>query len=280
MRATGIMQGRLVPRYNNRYQAFPKDYWKAEFHIARELGFSMIEFILDHNNAETNPLMTTEGLEEIRNVCSESGVNVRTICADYFMEAPFHFRECRAESERVLLKLIDNASKLGITDIVVPCVDNSSLKTAEDVDVFIGTIEKLLPSAEQKKVHINIESDLDPIGISALLERIRSPFFNINYDTGNSASLGYNPDEEFDAYGEYIRDLHIKDRVLGGGSVKLGTGNTDFETVFRRLKDVSFSGTVIMQAAREDEYIADLTLVKEQLRFTENFIKKYLEPSL
>ena len=30
----GLMQGRLLPRYKNRYQAFPVGYWEAEFYMA------------------------------------------------------------------------------------------------------------------------------------------------------------------------------------------------------------------------------------------------------
>ena len=41
----------------------------------------------------------------------------------------------------------------------------------------------------------------------------------VNYDTGNSAALGYDPDEEFKSYGHKITDLHIKDRLLGTGPV-------------------------------------------------------------
>ena len=35
----------------------------------------------------------------------------------------------------------------------------------------------------------------------------------VNYDSGNSASLGYDPTDEFAAYGERVGSVHIKDRV-------------------------------------------------------------------
>ena len=53
----GIMQGRLLPKFMNRYQAHPLGYWKDEFIIAKEIGLSYIEFILDHNDYEKNHLM-------------------------------------------------------------------------------------------------------------------------------------------------------------------------------------------------------------------------------
>ena len=57
----GIMQGRLLPKYQNRYQAHPIGYWKKEFLIASELGLDSIEFILDYNDSEKNPLKPMKG---------------------------------------------------------------------------------------------------------------------------------------------------------------------------------------------------------------------------
>ena len=90
MTKIGIMQGRLVPKYNNRYQAFPVGYWQSEFYIAKELGFTHIEWILDFNDANKNPILSPEGRQEIIALSNETGVSVRSVCADYFMEAPFH----------------------------------------------------------------------------------------------------------------------------------------------------------------------------------------------
>jgi len=46
--------------------------------------------------------------------------------------------------------------------------------------------------------------------------------FGINYDVANSASLGFEIDSEFKNYGKYIYNIHIKDRLKNGKSVRLG----------------------------------------------------------
>ena len=61
----GVMQGRLLPKYLGCYQAHPVDYWQKEFEIAKEIGLDCIEFILDYNDAEQNPLLKTGGVKEI-----------------------------------------------------------------------------------------------------------------------------------------------------------------------------------------------------------------------
>ena len=57
----GVMQGRLLPKYQGRYQAHPTGYWQDEFSIAAELELDCIEFILDYKDAGRNPLMVPEG---------------------------------------------------------------------------------------------------------------------------------------------------------------------------------------------------------------------------
>ena len=271
----GIMEGRLLPKFENRYQAHPLNYWQAEFYIAKELGFSQIEFILDFNDYKQNPLMSKNGIKSIQQIIKQTGVTVKSICADYFMEAPFHSKHQKS-SEKVFNKLIENAKKLSVIDIVVPCVDHSTLKNKKDMKKFAHSINKLLPIAEKANININFETDLPPKRFKSLLKRFDSNNIKVNYDIGNSASLGYDPKEEFKAYGKYISDLHIKDRVLNGGSVKLGTGNADFKTVFKLLKKYKFTGSIIMQAAKDESYIDDLVMVKEQKEFISKYIEKYL----
>jgi len=45
----GVMQGRLLPKYQGRYQAQLIGYWQDEFSIAKEVGLDCIEFNLFFN---------------------------------------------------------------------------------------------------------------------------------------------------------------------------------------------------------------------------------------
>ncbi|SVD12662.1 uncharacterized protein METZ01_LOCUS365516, partial [marine metagenome] len=74
--------------------------------------------------------MTTYGRQHIRSVSKQTGVRVLSVCADYFMEAPLHAENEQTvlQSVDVLDKLIKVAVELKIKDIVIPCVDSSSLQ--------------------------------------------------------------------------------------------------------------------------------------------------------
>lgn len=271
----GIMQGRLAPRWHGRYQAFPVEYWQSEFFVARELGLDNIEFILDYGTEQLNPLMSQGGVAAIQSIVQASGVGVKAICADFFMEAPFHSIQ-QQRSEAVLDVLLRHAALLGVKDVTIPCVDHSKLKSNDDVQMLVSSITRLLPLAERLQVNINFETDLAPKPFRELLNQFKSPRIKVNYDIGNSAALGYDPAEEFEAYGEFISDLHIKDRVLGGGSVKLGTGNAKFDKVFTLLKQIKFNGNITMQASRAERFVDELAHVKTQLEFSREYVQRYL----
>ena len=64
----GVMQGRLLPKYQGRYQAHPVGYWQKEFGIAKKMGLECIKFILDYNDYRRNPLLKEGGIEEILEV--------------------------------------------------------------------------------------------------------------------------------------------------------------------------------------------------------------------
>ena len=74
----------------------------------------------------------------------------------------------------------------------------------------------------------------------------------INYDMGNSAIFGFDPLEEIETYGNFIKNVHIKDGVYNNSTVPLGQGDTNFDLVFSLLKKYKYNGDFILQCARED----------------------------
>ncbi len=250
----GVMQGRLLPKHQSRYQAHPCGRWRDEFPIAAALGLDLVEFILDFEGAEENPLLAD--VQSIRAAVAETGVGVKSICADYFMEAPLHRPDTAADSVAVLHRLIESAAELKISDIVIPCVDQSRLNGNADEDRFITNLGQAVPKAERAGINLSLETDLDPDRFARLLARVSSPRVTVNYDIGNSAAMGFDPDAEWAAYGTRVSDVHVKDRKRGAGSVELGTGDADIPRVLGLMREYAFAGPVVMQAYRDDEGVA------------------------
>ncbi len=95
------------------------------------------------------------------------------------------------------------------------------------------------------------------------------------YDLGNSAALGYDAACEIRLLGAAITEVHVKDRIRGGQTVPLGTGDTDLAGAFAALHDIGFRGPYVLQAApgnpgREAETAAAyLRLVRHLLEAAE-----------
>ena len=264
----GVMQGRLLPKIDGRYQAHPVDKWQDEFLIASDLGLSFIEFILDFDLFESNPLMSSDRCSQIFDLSQKTGVLVKTVCADYFMEAPLHSRNknTASTSRKVLEILIFNASKIGVTDIVLPLVDQSSVSEPELRKRFVETFKPIVKMLNDANINICLETDLPPVEFAELIANLDSNKITVNYDIGNSASLGYSPADEFLMYGTRISDVHIKDRIFGGLSVPLGDGDADFHAVLRGLAQVNYTGPLIMQAYRDELGIDIFTKQLDWLR--------------
>jgi hexulose-6-phosphate isomerase len=275
MHEIGFMQGRLVPSINGRIQAFPWARWQDEFELGRTHGFASIEFVFESERFRDNPIFADAGVVEIRRLIERTGVAVSAVCADYFMDHPF-FRvgdgERRA-SLNVLLRLLEHAKQVGAARVEIPCVDQASLRTEEDKRQLVAAIAEALPLAERLGIEVAFETDLPPEEFREFLERFRHPLIKANYDTGNSASLGYDPVQELTVLGSLVANIHIKDRVLHGTTVPLGTGNTDFHAVFATLAKISYRGPFILQTARDSDDVGAAVRYKQVV---EGYLKQYM----
>ena len=270
------MQGRLSPKYRGNYQAHPVNIWEKEFKIASNLQFECIEFILDFYKVMDNPLLHKDGNNLIIKNCLDYNIKVKSVCADIFMHSPLFLEneERKRLNFDILINLMNNSINLGVTDIVIPFVDKSSLfKDQKKQKLTINFFKKVFAFTKNMNINLCLETDLPPDEFLNLLIKIDNPKLKVNYDTGNSASLGYCFKEELDAYGHFITNIHIKDRVLEGGSVPLGSGNCNFEEFFKYLSTKSFNGIFIMQAFRDEDAIKSLI---PQYEYIKPILKKYL----
>jgi L-ribulose-5-phosphate 3-epimerase len=247
-----IMQGRLVPPEGGIFQCFPRERWRDEFAHAAATGLDAIEWIYDLRGADANPLASDAGIAEMRGRSMECGVAVVSVCADYFMDRPFVKADSRdfAELTGLLLWLIGRCQIARITRLVLPFVDASKIESAEQETRVVEMLTRVLSEAERAGVELHLEISYGPGECARLLGRLPHRMLKANYDSGNSSSLGYDVREEFAAYGERVGSVHIKDRVRGGCTVPLGTGDADLPALFDCLEGVGYTGDFVLQVAR------------------------------
>lgn len=271
MNEIGIMQGRLSPPVPGRLQTFPWASWETEFEQAIACGFDAIEWLFEEPRAEHNPLWSSLGRERIRRLAADTGIALRSVCADYFMAHPF-FRvsaDERTRSIEVLETLIVHAARVGIQTILVPVLETCEIRTAQEKDELIDALQQPLGVADSEGVSIALETELRADDYCALIEDAAHPALGIYYDAGNAAAKGYDLAADVRAIAPWLHGVHVKDRKRGGGSVPLGQGDADFRAFFAALTAIGYDRPVIVQAASGNDYL-DLargyaTLVREHL---------------
>ena len=245
----GMMQGRLSPIRNGRIQSFPFDNWKEEITKTSELNISKIEWTIDSEDFRKNPLVSISGCEEINAVISKWNVSVPSVTCDYFMENP-PWKSTESDVYSNLISIIEGMGRIKSKLLVIPLVDNSSLTSAREQAKTIQFFSKLQNHMIKEEIKVAFETDLNPENFNQFMADFDPFCFYVNYDIGNSASLGYKPREEFDAIGYRVANVHVKDRNLHGSTVPLGEGAANFPDVFNCLAEVNYQGNYILQTAR------------------------------
>jgi len=248
----GFMQGRLCERVDGKIQAFPWRDWKNEFPAAAAIDLHLVEWTLDQERLYENPLLTADGQESIRGLCKQYDISISSLTGDCFMQAPFWKTSGQAQTDLQsdFLAIGRACAAVGIRMMVVPLVDNGRLETVEQEDVLTDFLLAQQPFLIEHQLQVIFESDFTPPELARFIARLPAERFGINYDIGNSAALGFNPAEEFAAYGARVVNVHVKDRVLGGTTVPLTTGSADFDAVFSALAQQNYQGNFILQTAR------------------------------
>lgn len=271
----GIMLGRLSAMEEGKIQSFPKNSWQNEYALAAQHGFSLLEWVLDYETAEQNPLLTTEGRIEMNRLSHEHGILTPSLCCDYFMEAPFFSSDLqtRLQAKGMLVELICHCPDVGIHQIELPLIGKSSVEDGNVRRNMAKLLRELSPLALANNVEIVLELSLPPDEVASFINSIGDGPIGINYDMGNSAYWGFDTKQEFAAYGPRIANVHIKDCTPEDYSVPLGQGNVDFDLTFSLLNQVGYKGDFVLQTARSNDEIADAQKYKE---FSEKFLQEYL----
>ena len=258
------MQGRLSKITEHGYQAFPEASWEQEFHLAQSLGLDHIEWVVDTATIESNELISDP--LAVKKVINETGVSVISICADFLMDVDLRIDGVILET---LLALSKSMVAIGADIMVVPCVDQSSLRSKEAMQKFVEMNKVLSSISQDFGIQMSIEADLPPTEFRDAIAPLKPSQFGVNYDIGNSAYLGYHPAAELASYGERINLIHIKDRLRGGASVPLGEGDAGVIDTISLISASGYSGPYTMQAYRDDDglemFVAQLSWLRANL---------------
>ena len=84
----GFMQGRLSELVDGRIQAFPWDSWQNEIFLAKEIGIQLMEWTVDSEKIESNPILLSDEHTSITKLSNANNISITSVTDDFFMENP------------------------------------------------------------------------------------------------------------------------------------------------------------------------------------------------
>lgn len=260
----GILQGRLTPSPDGSIQFFPKDNWKNEFSLAKEIGFERIEWLVKKTSSfDNNPIWHSDKLAAINNAAHYYGIKVSSTHGFYSKKPEF---------PGLFEKIILNSFIFGAKTVLVSFFNDNALKTEADKKFAQRQLSPGLRVAKDLEMRLGIETEMDVSGLMNFVKSFKHPSIGVYYDIGNMASVGVNVAEEIICLGDWIVGVHVKDKK-NGKTVPLGTGSADFESAFRALRKVNYAGPIIIQGARAED-VDDVELNRKYYQFCRKLIDK------
>lgn len=261
----GFMQGRLTPSRGRGIQFYlaERSEWEREFELAKSAGVSCVEWVCD----PLTPLFEEETQRAVRETVARTGVRVRNI--------DLHETTTKTDiaelPDELFEKICASLAAVEGGAVEVPLVEASSLLDKQAYPHRMTALKRLVGIASKHGVAVAVETDLPPQELVAMLKEM--PEVSVVYDSGNSAGLGYDMQEEITAYGSRISDVHIKDKPVGGTTVPLGEGSVDFKKLFALLHASSYTGDVTLQAARGEDG-KEVETIKHYVSFIQDAYEK------
>jgi len=241
----GLIQGRLTPSNGRGVQFFPhgSGEWEKEFELAPAAGISYIQWICESDSL----LFKKEGQEAVRAVMERTGVAVHNMDLHELLTKT----DIALQLDELFEKICSGLAAINGGTVELPMMEESSLLSKETYEVRVAALRRFIAIAKKYNTPVAVETDLGPAALATLLEEV--PDITVVYDSGNSAGMGYNIEEELAAYGTHISNVHIKDKPVGGTTVPLGTGSVNFQLLFSLLKKINYTGAITLQAARGED---------------------------
>ncbi len=94
---------------------------------------------------------------------------------------------------------------------------------------------------------LGLEMEIPGAEYAQVVQSVGSPHVRAYYDTGNSTAQGADIATDIIPLLPLLHAVHIKDRVRGGGSKSLGTGDANFQGFFSALIGAGFRGDFVLQ---------------------------------
>src|SRR5579871_5176983 len=212
-------------------------------------------------------------LAEVKAALETAGFAMPMFCAspDFTSPGPAH-RRAEVEKERQMIAV--SAALGGTTCRVLSGQRRPEVGEQEGSDWVVACIEALLPFAEEQGITLVMENHFKDNywqypefaqrmeRFCAIVARIDSPFFGVNFDPSNTLLANEDPLELLRRVAPRVVTMHASDRrpkpgvPIGPEGItdytqlihgEVGTGIIDYDAIFSILNSVGFDGWVSIE---------------------------------
>jgi len=230
--------------------------------VAKEIGLDGVEVSVGYPGdglRMRQPALQAEYLAAAR----DAGLALPSVALGVLNEVPL-------KSEPVagvwLADAIQVAHALGAHTILIAFFGRGTLDMANDEDVqrTVTVLKDLAPRAAEAGVTLGLENTLSAEDNLRLLEMVGADAVRVYYDFKNSANAGRDPAAEIRRLGSAICQVHAKndDRMLRDRT------NVDFAACAEALREVGYSGWVVLETSSPTDLVADTKANLEYVRAT------------
>ena len=119
----------------------------------------------------------------------------------------------------------------------------------------VTAVREVAEHAKKSGLRVHCETGQEsPVTLLRLILDVGTGNLGVNLDTANLILYGKgNPVDALDVIGPYVRGMHAKDGLFPtdpkdlGKEVAIGKGKVDFPALFRRLKQLHYTGAVTIE---------------------------------
>jgi len=145
---------------------------------------------------------------------------------------------------------------------------------------FAKMLQRLAETADVFKaadITLGLETGQETASVLVqLLQKLQRPNVGVNFDPANMILYDKgDPIAALRTLGPWIRQVHIKDarrtKVPGtwGEEVVVGTGEVDWRAFFATLRELGFTGDLVIEREAGDQRVADIRAAKEAVAAAE-----------
>ncbi|MCC6484735.1 MAG: sugar phosphate isomerase/epimerase [Armatimonadetes bacterium] len=230
--------------------------------------------------------LTQELAEVVKRESEAAGVRICAVWAGWPGPAKWNFTEgpvtlglvppqYREERMKALKTEADFAQMLGVPAIITHCGFIPENLTDPEYPVVVALIREIATYCQERGLGFWFETGQEtPVTLLRTIDEIGTDNLGINLDPANLILYGKgNPIDSLEVFGQYVRNIHVKDGLYPtdgmklGREVAVGEGKVEFPRFLQRLKEIGYDGELVIEREISGEQqIKDIRKTVDDLR--------------